>query len=394
MKKILIIATMLSCLFVFWCNKHWWTENEWFFYDNILSVEWIFQDIENHVMAEEWTLVLNGYFDDHADHIYFPKWMREEYLKSENDYLPWNKIKFMWDLKEIDAWAWNHYYEVIDVYKMEVKWYPTKSDIEEIVDWYNFCETESDCIDFDPGCDFDCSMPVNVLYKDIATRIVTNYNNLNNINCKRDCPTTVQMACENNKCVALTQKPMIECTQEDREQKECSSQFEPVCGDNWAWYNNPCLACKADGVNEYSMWWCNWISYFIKWTPKNLEYVLWLLKNQWSVSCDMTYKFKWEDLHWKIIADSKRLYINRDIYYDWKIYHNYSLLSVNWKRYEWLKELPIINTAYEFTFEIPNEIEWELTAAEVFEDFNIECHAWIDDENTFNIPSDIKFSVE
>ena len=108
----------------------------------------------------------------------------------------------------------------------------------------------------------------------------------------------------------------------------------------------------------------------------------------------MTYKFKWEDLHWKIIADSKRLYINRDIYYDWKIYHNYSLLSVNWKRYEWLKELPIINTAYEFTFEIPNEIEWELTAAEVFEDFNIECHAWIDDENTFNIPSDIKFSVE
>lgn len=356
-----------------------------------MTVEWVFQDVENHVMAEEWTLVLNGYFDDHADHIYFPKWMREEYLKSENDYLPWNKIKFMWDLKEIDAWAWNHYYEVIDVYKMEVKWYPTKSDIEEIIDWYNFCETESDCIDFDPGCDFDCSISVNILYKDIASKIVNNYNNLNNISCKRDCVSTVQMACENNKCIALTEKPMIECTQQDREQKECPTKFEPVCWDDQVWYNNSCLACQSQYVNSYSVWWCYWISYFIKWTPKNLEYVLSFLKNNWSVSCDMTYTFGEEKLKWKIIADNDRFFEVSDTYYDWKIYHDYSILSLEWNRFERLEELPDVNRKYNFTFEIQNEVKWVLTATEVFDDFNIECHAWIDNENVFNIPSDIEF---
>lgn len=392
MKKFLIIATMVSCLFIFWCNKHNWTD-EWLFYDNVLTVEWVFKNMESHVMSEKWTLVLDWHFEDHADHIYFPKWMWEEYFESENEYLPWNKVKFMWDIKQIDAGAWNHYYEVIDIYKMWYEWYPDTEEIENIIDSYNFCETEADCVDFDPGCAFDCSMSVNIWYQDIALKIINNYNTLNDQFCKRDCVSTTQMACENNKCIALTQKPMTECTQEDRE-KECSTEFEPVCGDDLVWYNNPCLACKSQYTNAYSMWWCSNISYFIKWSPKNLEYVLWFLKNNWSVSCNMTYSFGWESLKWKFLADKDRFFGINDIYYDWEIYHDYSLLSVWWKRYEWLSELPGINGMYEYAYEIQNEIEWVLKAAEIFENFNIECHEWIDDESVFNIPNDVDFSLE
>ena len=391
MKKFLIIATMISCLFIFWCNKNSWSD-EWLFYDNVLTVEWVFENIENHVMSKEGILVLDWHFEDHADHIYFPKWMWEEYFESENEYLPWNKVKFMWNIKQIDAGAWNHYYEVVSVYKMKTKWYPDKEEIENIIDNYNFCWIESDCVDFNPGCAFDCSMSVNISYKDMASKIVNNYNTLNKSNCKRDCASTVQMACENNKCVALTQKPMIECTQQDRE-KQCSTEFDPVCGDDWVWYNNPCLACKSQYVNAYSMWWCNKISYSIEWTPKNLEYVLRSLNNNWSVSCNMTYNFKWENLKWQIFADKDRFFEVRDTYYDWKVYHDYSVLSVEWKRYEWIRELPTINTKYDFTFGISSEIEWVLIATEVFENFKIECHEWIDNESVFNIPNDVDFPM-
>lgn len=393
MKKILIIATMVSCLFIFWCNKHSWSD-EWFFYDNTLTVEWVFESMENHVMSDEGILVLDWHFEEYADHIYFPKWMRETYFKTWSEYLPWNTIKFMWNIRQFDAWAWNHYYEVVSVYKLETKWYPNKEEVLNIIDSYNYCEMESDCIDFNPGCAFDCSISVNTLFKDIAIKIVNNYNAFNGQFCKRECASTVQMACENNKCIALTQKPMIECTQKDRDHKWCSKEFEPVCGDNLVWYNNPCLACTSQDVNAYSIWWCSQISYFIEWSPKNLEYVLWFLKDNWSVSCNMTYSFKWENLKWKMFADKDRFFEVRDSYYDWQVYHDYSLLSVWWNRYEWQKELPIMNRMYEFTFEILNEIEWVLKATEVFENFSIECHEWIDDESVFNIPYDIDFSME
>lgn len=392
MKKILIIATMISCLFVFWCNKHSWSD-EWFFYDDVLTVEWVFESIENHTMSEEGILVLNWYFEDHADHIYFSKWMREKYFESENEYLPWNTIKFMWNLRQFDAGAWNHYYEVVSVYKMGVKWYPNKEEVLDIIDSYNYCETENDCADFNPGCAFDCSMSVNTLYKDLASKIVGNYNKLNGKNCVRDCKKTIQMTCEDNKCVSLTEKPMITCTEDDRVTKECTSEFEPVCGSDNIWYNNPCLACQSEYVDSYSMWWCTDMSYFIKWTPKNLNNVLWFMK-KWAMSCNMSYDFKWENLKWKIFVDWDKFATIRDIYYDWKIYHDYWILSIWWKRYEWLDELPTINKEYDFTYEIENEIEWVLMSTEVFDNFAIECYEWIKDENAFIVPDYPEFKLE
>ncbi len=393
MKKILFIMSLCVSLFLFGCNKQSWQQDEWFFYDNDLIVEWVFEDMENHVMSGEWILLLNWYFEYHADHIYFPQWMREEYFKSENDYLPWNTIKFMWNVKEFDAWAWNHYYEVVSIYKMKTKWYPSKQEITDIIDSYNFCEKKSDCVDFDPGCDFDCSMSVNVVYKDIASKIVGNYIKQKNKYCERDCVSTIQMACENNKCIALKEKPIINCTEEDKLEKECTNKFEPVCWNDDIWYNNPCLACQSKYIDSYTEWWCNMTSYFIEWTPESLEYVEWFLED-WSVSCDMSYSFEWEKLEWKIIADKDRFFAIRDIYYDWKIYHDYWVLSIQWWRYEWLEELPEINRAYNLKYEIKNEIEWVLVAAEVFDDFSIKCYEWIDDESVFIVPDYIEFKSE
>ena len=72
MKKTLLIMSLFASIFLFGCNRNSW-QSEGFFYDNILTVEWVFEDMENHVMSDEWILVLNWYFEDHADHIYFQK---------------------------------------------------------------------------------------------------------------------------------------------------------------------------------------------------------------------------------------------------------------------------------------------------------------------------------
>lgn len=392
MKKALFIMSLFISIILFGCNRNSW-QDKWFFYDNTLTVEWVFEDMENYVMSDKWILVLNWYFEDHADHIYFPQWMREEYFESENDYLPWNTIKFMWNIEQFDAWAWNHYYKAISVYKMKTKWYPDKDEIKNLIDSYNYCETVSDCVDFDPGCDFECSMSVNRSFENIASKIVSNYNTLNKQFCKRDCASTIQMACENSKCIALTERPMIDCTDEEKIEKECSNKFEPVCWNDNVWYNNSCFACQSKSVTSYFKWWCDLISYFIEGTPRNLDYVLWFLNN-WSVSCNMSYTFEWKDLWWKIIADKDRFFAIRDIYYNWKLYHNYWVLSVWWERYEWLEELPTINRAFDFSYQVKNEIEWVLVAAEVFEDFSIECHNWIDDEDVFIVPNYPEFELE
>ena len=89
-----------------------------------------------------------------------------------------------------------------------------------------------------------------------------------------------------------------------------------------------------------------------------------------------------------------RFFAIRDIYYDWKIYHDYWVLSIQWWRYEWLEELPEINRAYNLKYEIKNEIEWVLVAAEVFDDFSIKCYEWIDDESVFIVPDYIEFKSE
>ena len=59
-----------------------------------------------------------------------------------------------------------------------------------------------------------------------------------------------------------------------------------------------------------------------------------------------------------------------------------------------VEELPTINRAFDFSYQVKNEIEWVLVAAEVFEDFSIECHNWIDDEDVFIVPNYPEFELE
>ena len=60
-----------------------------------------------------------------------------------------------------------------------------------------------------------------------------NYIRLNNkTSCKNDCKSILDISCENNKCVAITERPMIDCTDDDKAVQECSNEFEPVCGND------------------------------------------------------------------------------------------------------------------------------------------------------------------
>lgn len=389
MKKTLLVSALICSLFVFWCSKHW-GQNNWFFYDNTLTIEWVFENVENYEMGNKWTLVLNWYFEDHVDHIYINKWMRENYFKSESEYLPWNTVKFMWSIVQIDAWAWNHYYNVESIDRLEVAWYPNIEWIQSVIEKYKYCESDDDCSAFSPWCPIWCYISVNKWYLDISQKITDNYLHQNGSTCVYDCQKHEWVVCEENRCTVLTEKPLIPCTTWDSE--ECTNEFDPVCWNNWIWYFNSCLACSNKRVNSYSIWWCKELSFFLSWDPTNLEYVKWFLENNWSLTCNMTYTFKWETLKWKFIADNERFYWIRDIYYDGGIYHNYEVLSLDWKRYEWIRGVPDINISYWFTYPVLDDIILSLKAVEIFSDFNIECQAWIDDEDLLNVPSDIKFN--
>lgn len=62
--------------------------------------------------------------------------------------------------------------------------------------------------------------------------------------------------CEKNTNNTWLSDSFIECTKEEKENKNCNDVYTPVCGDDWQTYWNACSACSSEKINSYKEWAC------------------------------------------------------------------------------------------------------------------------------------------
>ncbi len=280
MKKISLLWLILLCFFFAWCgNQHLW---EWeSIYAGNLIIAWVWPEISFESTVKDWTLVLKWYFEDHSDHIFLNQWVWEKYFENEFDYLPWNEVNFKWVVEFLDWAAGNHYYNVKSVEKLEVKKYPNADGIKNLFEWYNYCETDSDCWYFIWECPLWCYIPMNVKYIDIASNIVTNFvNHLWDERCVYSCLSMNKAVCNDYKCEMIdapAEADVHGCSplykDSDFEQKNpelaCDDSIHaPVCANDWKTYVNDCYACVEPLVESYTFWECETDSKFIICTPE------------------------------------------------------------------------------------------------------------------------------
>ena len=268
MKRFMTIWFFLLCLFTIWCSeKNLWEENNTYKWE--LTIAGVWPEISFEPTVAEWTLVLKWYFEDHADHIFLNKWMREEYLKEESDYLPWNKVKFEWIVQFLDWAAGNHYYEVESIDKLEVVDYSNEEEVKDLLDSYNYCESNSDCGYFLWECPFWCYIPINVRHIDIASSIINNYfNHLDGELCIYDCVEMNKAVCNNYKCEMIdapAEADVHGCWPADNDPElSCDDGwYDLVCANDWKTYKNSCFACKEPLVETFTFWQCennSWIT--------------------------------------------------------------------------------------------------------------------------------------
>ena len=165
MKKLKTILFSLWILFIIasltWCNNTANNENGWSNYKWELTIKWVWPEISMESTVEEWTLVLRWYFEDHTDHIFLKAWKWENFFESENEYLPWTKVKFEWYVVPLDAAAGNHYYDVVNVENIKVISFLDTTWVKDILETYNYCESDDDCAYFMWECPFGCFIPYN-----------------------------------------------------------------------------------------------------------------------------------------------------------------------------------------------------------------------------------------
>ncbi len=202
MKKILQLWLFVSVLILAGCNfkSGASTDNGGSNYEWELVVQWVGPEFSMEPTVEEWTLVLKWSFEDHTDHIFLKKWVRESLFESENEYLPWNTVKFKWYVEPLDAAAGNHYYDVINIENLKVISHPDVHWVKDILESYNFCETDDDCIYTYWDCPFGCYVPVNKDFVGITSKVITNYFDINGHYCVYDCMVMSEVKCNNYKC--------------------------------------------------------------------------------------------------------------------------------------------------------------------------------------------------
>ena len=447
MKKFALFWLFLACLIFAGCGHNLWENESFYEWDLIIAGVW--HEISFEPTVEEWTLVLKWYFEDHSDHIFLPVGSWENYFNEESDYLPWNKVRFEWYLAPLDAAAWNHYYEVVNVEKLELINYPNADEVKSLFEWFNYCEKDSDCWYFVGECPLGCYIPLNVKYIGVASNIVTNFVNhlwddercvyncllmnkavCNDYKCEMiDAPaeadvhacwpkdpeiscddTYYDLACGNdwktykNDCFAC-KEPLVEtftfgqcennsgvkyCTAYQKSADFCTMQYDPVCGNDWKTYWNDCVACQSETVESYTMWECENSAFTVEWDSEYLEEALGILNKHWAVTCDLFYTDYDRQVHSFFMADKERFYSAIDDYSDNLQRNVIYTLAVDEKIYNWDTFTGSEKLIIDYPADIESEIASILDDKSKYPDFEMNCHEWIDatNEHLFEIISE------
>ena len=235
-------------------------------YEWKLDVAWIVAQISFWALPTDRTLILDWYFEDHADHLNIAEWMREKWF-TENETLPGNKVKFQWKVRFLDGAAGNHYYEVISIDNIENIWYTDSTWVKDILEWWNYCETDNDCAYILWECPFGCFVPLYKDFADIAWKVLDNYFEINDKSCVYGCLYMDKVICENYKCemtVADDSDDIHVCSplykdpnfEENNTELACENISNPVCANDWKTYENDCYACTSKLVETYKFWKC------------------------------------------------------------------------------------------------------------------------------------------
>jgi len=208
MKKLFLISLIVPVVIISWCVKNWATniidENQYIEYEWNLKVQWVWPVVSLEPTVEEDTLVLRWDFEDHTDHVFVEKWMREQYFTMQDEYLPLNTVKFKWYVEFIDWAAWNHYYQVKEIETLKLHWYPSEQEIKSEIEAYNYCENDDDCELIAWECPFGCYIATNKQFSDTIWEIIFNYFEHNWWQtCVYGCLYASGAICENNKCVVV-----------------------------------------------------------------------------------------------------------------------------------------------------------------------------------------------
>lgn len=212
MRKITLLCLCSAFLFLVWCNLNIQDnvdinetdQNGWPNYEWELEIQWLAWEISFWGLESNRTLILSQFFEDHADHLTIDEWKREKRFKSEDEYLPWTKVKFKWYVQFLDWAAGNHYYDVINIDDIEVIGFMDSTWVKEFFESHNYCESDDDCAYIAWECPFGCYVPLYKDFADIAWKVMDHYFDINWKTCVYKCLYMDKVVCENYKCEMWT----------------------------------------------------------------------------------------------------------------------------------------------------------------------------------------------